>query len=328
MVERTSAASECRFDPPSDLAALPKAEVHVHLEGTIRPATLDAMARREGLQVPRAFTDLRSFIDVISGAWAAMAQPGDYARLVREYCEDAVRAGVRYAELELVPIGRAHDVLGEAVAAAARETDVVVRFVAGVTRNLPIELAWMTLDAVRDHPAVVAIGLGGDESGYPAELFAELFAEARRRGLPAAPHAGEDAGPASVRAALDALGAARIQHGVRAIESPDLVAELVARGIPLAVCPTSNVRLGVAASLDAHPLRALAAAGVRLSINTDDPGFFDCDLLGEYAIAGRLLALDRDGYARLAARSVESSFAPAPLKRELGAAIAAWRDRG
>src|SRR5438128_2186281 len=148
--------------------------------------------------------------------------------------------------------------------------------------------------------------------------------DARRALPPQPPHAGEDAGPASVRGALDALGAERIQHGVRSVEDPALVAELAARGIPLAVCPTSNLRLGVVPSLDAHPLRQLWEAGVPVSVNTDDPGFFGCDLVGEYAIAGRLLGLDRAGYARLALNGVESSFAPEAVKAELRAAIAQW----
>src|SRR5947208_2779032 len=201
---------------PADLAALPKAEVHIHLEGTIRPATLDELCRRRGLTVRRQFSDLNAFIQTISGALA------------------------------------------------------------------------------------------------------------RRRGLRSAPHAGEDAGPASVRGALDALGAERIQHGVRSVEDPALVAELAARGIPLAVCPTSNLRLGVVPSLEVHPLRRLWEAGVRVSVNTDDPGFFGCDLVGEYAIAGRLLGLDRAGYARLARNSVESSFAPEAVKADPRAAIAEW----
>ena len=309
---------------PTDLAALPKAEVHIHLEGAIRPATLDEFCRRAGLRVPRTFSDLNGFIRAISGAWTTMMHAGDYARLVREYCEDAVRSGIRYAELELVPGGRPYDCLGEAVEAAARQRDIVVRFVAGLNRDLPLELAWMMLEAAKGVPEVVAVGLGGAESGFPPEPFSKLFAEARRRGLRSAPHAGEDAGPASVRGALDALGAERIQHGVRAVEDPALLAELAARGIPLAVCPTSNLRLGVVASLDAHPLRQLWEAGVRVSVNTDDPGFFGCDLVGEYAIAGRLLGLDRAGYARLARNSVESSFAPEAVKADLRAAIAEW----
>src|SRR3989441_12239795 len=168
---------------PSDLATLPKAEVHVHLEGTIRPATLDELCRRAGLTVPCGFNDLNGFIRTISGAWATMTEPGDYARLVREYCEDAVTSGIRYAELELVPAGRPYDCLGEAVEAAARQRDVVIRFVAGLNRDLPLELAWMMLEATKGVPEVVAVGLGGAENGFPPEPFFALFAEARRRGL-------------------------------------------------------------------------------------------------------------------------------------------------
>ena len=313
---------------PPDLAALPKAEVHVHLEGTVRPATLGDLCARVGIAMPPAFTDLPSFVQAYSVAWAAMSTPGDYARLVREYCEDAVRAGVRYAELELVTMGRPYDCLGEAVLAAGRQRDVVVRFVAGLARDLPVELGWQMLDAAKGVDAVVAIGLGGPEEGFPPEPFAELFREARRRGLHSAPHAGEAAGPASIRSALDALGAERVQHGVRAVEAPDLVTELERRRVPLAVCPTSNLRLGVVASLDAHPLKTLWDAGLLVSVNTDDPGFFACDLLGEYAVAGRLLGLDRAGYAQLARNSVDSSFAPAAVCAELHAAIDAWAARG
>jgi len=313
---------------PPDLVALPKAEVHVHLEGTVRPATLEELCARVGIDPPPAFHDLATFVESFSCAWAAMITPGDYARLVREYCEDAARAGVRYAELELATTGRPYDCLAEAVEAAARQPDIVIRFIAGTVRNLPLELAWMMLDATRGVPEVVGIGLGGPEEGFPPEPFRNLFAEAHRRGLHAAPHAGEDAGSASVRGALDALAADRIQHGIRAIEDPALRAELVRRRIPLAVCPTSNLRLGCVASLDHHPLRALWDAGALVSVNTDDPGFFGCDLAGEYAIAGRLLGLDRGGYARLAFNSVESSFAPETIKADLRSAIAEWARRG
>jgi adenosine deaminase len=313
---------------PPDLAALPKAEVHVHLEGTVRPATLEELCARTGISIPRSFTDLPSFVAVYSCAWAAMTTPGDYARLVREYCEDAARAGVRYAELELATGGRPYDCLAEASLAASRQSDVIIRFVAGNARDLPLEIGWMMLEAARGVPEVVAIGLGGPEEGFPPEPFAGLFAEARRRGLHAAPHAGEAAGATSIRGALEALGAERIQHGVRAVEDLALLAEIVNRPVPLAVCPTSNLRLGVVSSLEVHPLRRLWDAGAVVSVNTDDPGFFGCDLLSEYAIAGRLLGLDRRGYARLAANSVDGSFAPAALKAELHTAIHDWAKRG
>lgn len=309
---------------PSDLDALPKAEVHIHLEGSVRPATLEEFMAGLGLSVQRSFTDLNSFLEMFSVVWRSMATPGDYARLVREYCEDAARAGVRYVELELVTIGRSYNCLQEAVEAASKQHDVVVRFVIGIPRELPVEVAWAMLEAARGVPEVVCVGLGGREDNFPPEIFTEVFAEGRRCGLHAAPHAGEDAGPESIRGALDALEAERIQHGVRAVEDPQLVTELAKRRIPLAVCPTSNLRLGVVPSLDEHPLRQLWDAGVLVSVNTDDPGLFNCDLVGEYGIASRLLGLDRAGYARLALNSVDSSFAPDALKAEMRAAIDDW----
>jgi len=314
-------------DPP-DLAALPKAEIHIHLEGAVRPATLEELCARNGISLSKVYGSLDSFIEDFSQVWWSMTEPGDYRRLVREYCEDAARCGVRYAELELGTIARPYDCLAEAVEEAAKQRDIVIRFVAGIPRNFPVEVAWAILESVKGVPQVIGLGLGGRERDFPPEPFEEVFAEARRRGLRAAPHAGEDAGPQSIRGALGALGAERIQHGVRAVEDPALVVELAERRIPLAVCPTSNLRLGVVASLEEHPIRQLWDAGVLVSVNTDDPGFFDCDLLGEYAIAGRLLGLDRAGYARLALNSVESSFAAEEMKAELRAAIRNWEKRG
>ena len=309
---------------PDDLPLLPKAELHVHLEGAVRPATLEEFASRAGVSIPRTFTDLNSFIKVYEAAWRTMTHPGDYARMMREYCEDAIRQGVRYAEIELSPIGRTYNHVAEALEAAAQHPDIVVRFTVGNVRAFPIEVAWSMLEAVKDVPEFIAFGLGGSESEFPPEPFQAVFAEARRRGLHSVPHAGEDAGPDSVRGAIDALGAERIQHGVRAVEDEALLEEIVERRIPLAVCPTSNLLLGVCATLDEHPLRRLWDTGALVSVNTDDPGFFGCDLTGEYAIAGRLLGLDRAGYAQLARNSVESSFAPDELKEELRLEIEGW----
>jgi adenosine deaminase len=315
---------------PADLAALPKAEVHVHLEGTVRPGTLEEFAKREGASLPRGFHDLNSFVELYMLATRVMTSPGDYARLVREYCEGAARAGVHYVELETSPAvtpGVQHRI-AEAAEQAAKERDVTVRFVLGLGRLMDPAIAVPALDIVKDLPGFVAIGLGGPEEGFSNEPFVEAFTEARRRGLRAAPHAGENGGPPSVRSALETLGAERIQHGVRSVEDESLVAELVERRVPLAVCPTSNVLLGVAASIDAHPLRELWDAGVVVSVNTDDPGFFGCDLVSEYALAGRLLGLDRAGYARLARNSVDGSFAPDALKAELATAIDDWERQG
>lgn len=313
---------------PSDLAALPKAELHIHLEGSIRPSTLEEFSDRAGVTVPRSFNSLNTFVESFRAAWATMSVPGDYGRMMREYCEDAARAGVRYAEVTMVTIGRPFDCLEEAVEAASSQSDVVVRIIPDIPRNFPIEVAWAILEGAEGVPDVIGIGLGGPEEGYPPELFEEVFAKAVERGLRSIPHAGEDAGPESVHGALGALKAERIQHGVRAVEDPKLVEQLAERNIPLAVCPTSNLVLGVVSSLEAHPIRELWDAGVSVSVNTDDPGFFDCDLVGEYEIAGRLLGLDREGYGRLAAGSVDGSFAPEALKEELYVDIRAWVGRG
>src|SRR2546430_6490219 len=198
---------------PTDLAALPKAEVHVHLEGSVRPATLDELCHRGHYVVPRTFHDLNGFIHAVSAAWTTMMQPGDYARLVREYCEDAARAGIRYAEVELVPGGRPYDCLGEAVEAASRQRDVAVRFVAGLNRDLPLELAWMMLEPAKGVPGVVPVGLGGAQGGFPPQPFSAPFAEAPPPGPRPAPPAREDAGPPSVRGALAALAGPRSQDG-------------------------------------------------------------------------------------------------------------------
>ena len=310
--------------PPSDLADLPKAELHVHLEGAIRPATMEEFLTRSALPVSRAFSDLNSFVDLYGRVWATITRPGDYARIVREYCEDAVRVGIRYAEVHITTAARPFPCLLEAVETASKQRDIVLRFIVDIPRTFPIEVGFAFLEGSKGVPDVVGIGLGGSEQDYPPEPFEPLFAEARYRGLHSMPHAGEDAGPESIRGAINALKAERIMHGVRAVDDPTLLSELAARGIPLAVCPTSNVLLGVAPSLEEHPLRRLWEAGIIVSINTDDPGFFDCDLTGEYTIAGRLLDLDRDGYGRLALNSVESSFAPESLKQELRSAIADW----
>lgn len=309
---------------PDDLAALAKAELHVHLEGAVRPATLEEFAAREGITIPSSFSDLNSFVESYMLGWRSMSQPGDYTRMVREYCEDALRSGVRYAELSMGTIGRPYDHLSEAIEEAQRQGDITVRFIIDVPRSLPIEVGWAMLERAKGVADFVAIGLGGPEDAFPPEPFSELFAEARARGLRSAPHAGEDAGPASVRGALDSLGADRIQHGVRAVEDASLLAELVERRIPLAVCPTSNVLLGVAPTVEEHQLRALWEAGVIVSVNTDDPGYFGCDLVGEYAVAGRLLGLDREGYGTLAQHGVDSSFAPEPLKTEMRSEIEDW----
>ncbi len=312
---------------PNDLASLPKAELHVHLEGTVRPSTREEFAARTGVTIPHTFNSLNTFIEMYLASWQTMTHPGDYARLVREYCEDAARSGIRYAELQMAMIGRPYDQLAEAIGEAQRQRDVVMKFIIDVPRALPVEVGWAMLEKTKDVDDVVAIGLGGPEDGFPAGLFTELFAEAKRRGYKSAPHSGEDTGADAVLHTIDTLAPERILHGVRSVEDKAVIRELVERKIPLALCPTSNLLLGVCRTIEEHQLRELWDAGVTFSVNTDDPGFFGCDLTGEYALAGRLLDLDREGYAKLARDSVDTSFAPELLKEALRREINDWAAR-
>lgn len=313
---------------PVDLAGLPKAELHVHLEGTISAETAAEFAAREGAPPPpRVFHDLPSFIDSFIATMRTLTRPDDYARITREYCEAAARQGVRYIEMTTTPLSLDFEVRREALRLAVAEadaTDVVVRWIVDVPRLFTEDVGWDLLDAALSQPGVFALGLGGPEAGYPPEAWANVFAKAREAGLLSIPHAGEAAGPESVRGALDALGAVRIQHGIRALEDGELVARLRDDRIPLAVCPTSNVLLGGCPGMDAHPLSEIAGHGIVFTVNTDDPGYFGASLLDEYANAGRLLGLGRAGYAALARTSVETSYAPPELRDEMLAGITAW----
>jgi adenosine deaminase len=171
---------------------------------------------------------------------------------------------------------------------------------------------------------VVSFGLAGDEALGPAEPFAGAFGIARAAGLMSTPHAGEHGGPENVRAALDLLGAQRIEHGVRAIEDPSLVQRIVDEGICLDVCPTSNVQLSVTDSLEHHPLPALLAAGVTLSLNADDPVIFGCGLLDEYELARRAFGLDDTALAKVAANSIRCSGAPESVRSRALERIQTW----
>lgn len=287
----------------------PKIELHVHLEGAVSPAMLLAAARRNGFALPAAtveeleafmrFRDFDHFLRAWFATTPALQTERDYRELVVDYARRARAQGAVYLEAifspaDKLPQGIDLDVVFAGFtdgAQEARETvGIEVRLTPDITRGVDLDVARRVAEAAvryRDR-GVVALGLGGDEANYPPERYAEAFAIARDGGLGSVPHAGEVAGPASVRGALEALRADRIRHGVRSVEDPGLVRELAARGIVLDVCVLSNVRLGVAPDVAAHPLRELLAAGVRCTVNTDDPTFFGCDLAAEHAAARQL----------------------------------------
>jgi aminodeoxyfutalosine deaminase len=301
----------------SDSKTFPKIELHVHLEGTVRARTLLQIARRNGVPLPAdsveglaglyKFRDFAHFIETWVLTTGALRTERDFRQVVVDYAAEAASYGAVYIEgifTPAEPAGRGCD-WDEVFAGycdgaqqAAEEHGVQVRLTPDIPRGYPLEMAELTARnavAHRDR-GVVGIGLGGPEAEYPPEPFARAFEIARDGGLSSVPHAGEAAGPASVRGALDTLHADRIRHGIRAAEDQGLLRELAARGVVLDVCPISNLRTGVVGSLTEHPLPELAAAGIACSVSTDDPAMFGTDLATDYAAALELGVTAQDCY--------------------------------
>jgi len=291
----------------------PKIELHVHLEGTVQPETLRAIAGRNDYPLPDdleslyAFRDFRHFIEVWVLTTNALRTEEDFRQMVVDYAAEAASHGAVYLEgifspAERVRRGVAWESIFEGVCAGAQEArelhGVEVRLTPDIPRGFTQDEARATVEwaaRYRDR-GVVGVGLGGLEAEFPPEPYADVFALARSLGLGSVPHAGEVVGPASVRGALEALGADRLRHGIRAVEDSGLVAELAGRGTVLDVCPISNLRTRAVASLEEHPLPRLVAAGVRCSISTDDPAMFDTDLTRDYEAAASLGLSPRAAY--------------------------------
>ncbi|MEN3308074.1 MAG: aminodeoxyfutalosine deaminase [Micromonosporaceae bacterium] len=294
----------------------PKIELHVHLEGSIGPATLLSIARRNGQSLPARdeaglrklyeFTDFKHFIDVWILTTNCLRTGDDFRQIAVEYAAQAASFGAVYLEAIFSPAERVARGVGwdeiftgycEGAVEAYERYGVTVRYTPDLYRGLDPELAdecARTAVRYRDR-GIVGFGLGGLES-LPAAPYYRAFQIARDGGLALVPHAGEAAGPDSVREML-ALDPARLRHGIRVVEDPALLAEIVARGIVLDVCPTSNVRTGVVRTVAEHPLPALRAAGALCTINTDDPAMFNTDLGREYAIAEGLGLTAAEAYA-------------------------------
>ncbi len=284
----------------------PKIELHVHLEATVAPETLLQIAARndyalpattvEGLNELYRYRDFRHFIEVWILTTNALQREEDFRQMVVDYAAEAKRHGCVYMEGIFTPAERVRrgvnwEEVFEGVCAGAQqareEHGVEVRLTPDIPRSFSLDEAVATARwsaRYRDR-GVVGLGLGGLEAEFPPEPFEEAFALAKSEGLGSVPHAGEVAGPSSVRGALDTLGADRLRHGIRAEEDPGLVRELVGRGTVLDVCPISNLRTGAVASLADHPLPRLVAAGVQCTISTDDPVMFDTDLTRDYEAA-------------------------------------------
>lgn len=294
----------------------PVIELHVHLEGAIRPATLLSIARRNGEALPAdtveglaalyEFRDFAHFIDVWILTTNCLRTRDDFRQVVVDYAQEAASYGAVYIEGIFSPCERVmrgldwDDIFSgytDGAVEAAERFGVTVRFTPDLFRGVDLDLAEQaarTAVRYRDR-GIVGLGLGGMERGMPARPYERAFAIARDGGLGIVPHAGEAAGPDSIREILD-LDPDRIRHGIRAVEDSGVLAEIVDRGLVLDVCPTSNVRTGVVPSLADHPLPALHAAGVPCTINTDDPAMFGTDLGRELAIAAELGVSTKDAY--------------------------------
>jgi aminodeoxyfutalosine deaminase len=295
----------------------PKIELHVHLEGTVRPDTLLEIARRndyalpadtvEGLAALYEFRDFEHFIEVWVLTTNALRTRDDFRQVAVDYAAEAASQGAVYVEAIFSPSERVRrgvdwdDIFAGYCDGAEEGRElhgVEMRLTPDIVRGFPLDEAEPVVrySAKYADRGVVGVGLGGLEAQYPPEPYAPVFELAKAEGLGSVPHAGEVAGPGSVRGALDALRADRIRHGFRAAEDVALVAELAERGIVLDVTPVSNVRTGAVGSLADHPLPVLVDAGVRCSISTDDPAMFDTDLTRDYDAARSLGVDPRSAY--------------------------------
>jgi adenosine deaminase len=321
------------------VARLPKAELHVHHVGSASPQAVAQLAARHAGSTPVpadpdklaeyfTFTDFGHFIEVYLTVVDLIRTPEDVWTLTYEVARDLAAQNVRYAELTVTPYstvtrGVAAPAFCEAIEDARRRAEadfgVILRWCFDIPGEAGLAAAELTLDiALSNRPdGLLSFGLGGPEIGVPREQFAPYFAKARAAGLHSVPHAGESTGPETVWDAIRHLGAERIGHGIAAARDPELLEYLAGAGIALEVCPTSNVRTRSVRSLAEHPLPVLAAAGVPVTINSDDPSMFSTTLNDEYLIAAELLGLDKAGVADLARAAVEASFLDGPGKQTL-----------
>lgn len=323
-----------------EIRALPKAEVHVHLEGCFGPDDVAELAAAAGDPIPRdldsllAWDDLAGFLEALDWICGLVRTRDQLGRAAYRFCEREAAAGVVYADVIVNPThwpawrGRL-EAMVDALDGGFREAEQDGLPPVGLCLSLLREQSgaeaaelvdWMV---ERRHPRVVALSIDGNEaaSGRTGPRFAPAFEAARAAGLHRTVHAGESSGPEGVRDALDVLHAERIDHGVRAVEDEALVAELVSRRVPLGVCPHSNVALGLYADRSSHPLDALRRAGVPVSINTDDPALFGVTLPGEYAAAAAAHGWDDGVLVDLARTSLEAAFCNDDVRGEARRAL-------
>ncbi|MFE2151584.1 adenosine deaminase [Streptomyces lavendulae] len=327
------------------IAGLPKAELHVHHVGSASPRIVAELASRHpDSKVPTdpeavadyfTFTDFAHFIEVYLSVVDLVRTPDDVRTLTFEIARDMARQNIRYAELTITPYSSTRrgidehafmEAIEDARKAAEAELGVILRWCFDIPGEAGLEAAEETVRLAVDlrPEGLVSFGLGGPEIGVPRPQFKPYFDRARAAGLRSVPHAGETTGPETVWDAVRELGAERIGHGTSSTRDPELLAYLAEHRIALEVCPTSNIATRAVADLDEHPVKEMVAAGVLVTINSDDPPMFGTDLNNEYAVAARLLDLDERGLAQLAKNAVEASFLDTAGKARLSAEIDAY----
>lgn len=316
------------MDLTTYLRALPKAELHLHIEGTLEPELMFALAERNQVALPwrsveetraaYAFDDLQSFLDLYYAGAAALIHERDFFDLAMAYFARAHADGVVHAELFFDP--QTHTARGVAFATvldglerACREAHarygISSRLILCFLRHLSEEDGFATLEQALPHRARIhGVGLDSSEQGHPPSKFARLFARCRALGLHVVAHAGEEGPPAYIVEALDLLKVERIDHGVRATEDPALLERLAREQVPLTVCPLSNVKLRVFPTLQQHNLKTLLDAGLKVTINSDDPAYFGGYVLENYRQTAEALQLSRAELQRLARNSLEAAF--------------------
>jgi len=320
---------------------LPKAELHIHIEGTLEPQLMFDLAQRNGYDLPFAdvasvaaayrFRNLQSFLDIYYRGAAVLQTPQDFYELITAYFDRAADDGLRHAEIFFDPQTHTERGVGfeifmdgfrsgmaDAKSRHGISSDLILCFL----RHLGAEAALGTMqEAEAFLEGVIAVGLDSSEVGYPPELYAESFAHARSLGLRTVAHAGEEGPPEYVSGALDVLGVERIDHGVRSLEDPQLVDRLRRERIPLTVCPLSNVALRVVDRLADHPLPEMMEADLLVSVNSDDPAYFGGYVGENYFALADDLGFGEQRLAMLAANSIESSFLDDDRKKELFAEL-------
>jgi adenosine deaminase len=322
------------------IRGLPKAELHVHIEGTLEPELAFELAAKHRVRLPHAtvddlrrayqFSDLQSFLDIYYAGAAVLRDEDDFYSLTKGYLGRAHSQGVVHVEIFFDP--QTHVARGvsletvltgmrRALLEAEQEWGMTSRLILCFLRHLSASDAMSMLEQALPHrSAIAAIGLDSSESGHPPTKFREVFARARREGLPAVAHAGEEGPPSYIREALDVLKVLRIDHGVRCEEDEQLMERLARERIPLTMCPLSNLKLHVIDRLESHNLKRLLERGLCVTVNSDDPAYFGGYLLENYLEVQQALSLTRTHLTLLARNSIEASFLePADKRRWLDA---------